>query len=269
MLSVLTVNIGAAAVSRAEAMLDWLAGRDEDVFILTETSNGAGTAYLCNRFSQAGWSVQHQPDVGGDRGAALLSKVELLRSGIDYFADMSIPGRLVTAMLDTEPRVTVVGTYVPSRDRSAGKTEKKQRFIGSLLSALDAVPADARGSMVIGGDYNVIARDHTPLYAGFLPFEFGLLESLDGYGFVDVHALLSPEVQAYSWIGRTGDGYRYDYFHVGKALTDRIGTGTYIHETRERKLTDHAAVSMSLAVDRVNRRQVSDLTTPDEQAALF
>jgi exodeoxyribonuclease-3 len=54
MLSILTVNIGAAARERAEVMLRWLAGRPEDVLVLTETSGGAGTAYLLERFHDAG-----------------------------------------------------------------------------------------------------------------------------------------------------------------------------------------------------------------------
>ena len=68
----------------------------------------------------------------------------------------------------------------------------------------------------------------------------------------------APNEQAYSWIGRTGDGYRYDYFHVGRALAERIQACLYLHETRERKLTDHAAVTLSLAVDVVQRRETRD-----------
>ncbi len=54
MLSILTVNIGAAARQRAEVLLAWLAARPEDVFVLTETSNGPGTAYLLEQFRTAG-----------------------------------------------------------------------------------------------------------------------------------------------------------------------------------------------------------------------
>src|SRR6266498_1022402 len=61
MLSILTVNIGAASRERAEVMLGWLASRTEDVFILTETSSGAGTTYLLERFRQAGFAVVHTP----------------------------------------------------------------------------------------------------------------------------------------------------------------------------------------------------------------
>ena len=72
-LSILTVNIGAASRERAEDMLRWLAGRTEDVFVLTETSAGIGTAYLLDRFRRAGFAVVHTPDAtatGGRRSSA-------------------------------------------------------------------------------------------------------------------------------------------------------------------------------------------------------
>jgi exodeoxyribonuclease III len=267
MLSILTVNIGAAARERAGDLLDWLAGRPEDVLVLTETSAGNGTAYLLDRFREAGFAVLNTPDGNGDRGTALVSRVRVA-APLDAFTDVTIPSRVAVAVLDTSPAVAVLGVYVPSRDRSAAKTEKKQTFVASLLQALDGLPVQTRDRLVVGGDYNVIARTHLPLHAGFLPFEFGLLERLEAHGLVDAHEHCSPGEQVYSWIGRTGDGYRYDYFHVGRAMADRIRSCAYLHETRERRLTDHAAVSLSLAVDRIRWRETS-VPSADSQGALF
>lgn len=248
MLSFLTVNIGAAARDRAEAMLGWLSRRPADVFLLTETSAGPGTDYLLSQFRSAGYAVVHTRGSNGDRGTALISRVKLRGDRFQYFASVSLPGRIAGAVLDTEPRIAVLSIYVPSRDRSVDKTEKKQAFISSLLAGLDALPAELRDSLVIGGDYNVIARSHRPRHPGFLPFEFGLLEALERHGFADAHQRCAPDEQAYSWIGRTGDGYRYDYFHVGKGLAERIKSCDYLPETHERRLTDHAAVTLTLNV---------------------
>jgi exodeoxyribonuclease III len=184
------------------------------------------------------------------------------------FAGVTIPDPVAAAVLDTTPALAVAGVYVPSRDRSAGKTEKKQTFVASLLATLDGLPAQTRDRLVLSGDYNVIARTHQPLHSGFLPFEFELLERLEAHGLVDAYKRCSPNEQAYSWIGRTGDGYRYDYFHVGQDLAERIRACGYLHETRERRLTDHAAVSLTVAVDGVRRRETSD-PNADDQTALF
>lgn len=249
MLSVLTVNIGAASPDRARMILDWLASRPEDVFILTETSAGPGTAYLMDQFRFAGFSVIKTPDADGERGSALVSRVNIHSDLTPVFSRVSIPCRVSAAVLDSEPEMAVLGVYVPSRDRSQEKTERKRRFITSLIGACDSLPPSLASRLVIGGDYNVIARTHRPLHPGFLPFEFGLIESLRALGLTDAFEAVSPDIQAYSWIGRTGDGYRYDYLHVGPALTNLIGGCAYLHETRQLKLSDHAAMTLTLRAE--------------------
>lgn len=269
MLGILTVNIGAAALPRGTALREWLSTRPEDVFVLTETSRGAGTAHLCDEFARAGWHVLHEPDIGGDRGVALLSKVAILESHFVSRSAVTLPGRVVSAVLDTNPRVGVVGVYVPSRDRSVDKVGKKQRFIETWLSALSALPSEAAQSLVVTGDYNVIARHHVPRHTGFLPFEYALLEHLESLGLADVHEHLTPGNTEYSWVGRTGDGYRYDYMHLGHTLMSRAHSCRYLHETRTRRLTDHSAVSMELALDAINRTPLRAAPLVEDQAALF
>jgi exodeoxyribonuclease-3 len=163
-------------------------------------------------------------------------------------------------VLDSEPEIAVLGMYVPSRDRSEMKTERKRQFISSLIKTHDSLPASLASRLVIGGDYNVIARTHRPLHPGFLPFEFGLIENLRARGLSDAFEVISPDVQAYSWIGRTGDGYRYDYMHVGTALRGLIGDCDYLDETRQRRLSDHAAHTLTL------RAEPSRLVTGDPVA---
>jgi exodeoxyribonuclease III len=269
MLGILTVNIGAAALPRGTALHEWLSTRTEDVFVLTETSSGAGTGHLCDEFRRAGWHVLHEPDSGGDRGVALFSKVAILENHFLSRAAVTLPGRVVSAVLDTHPRVGVVGVYVPSRDRSVDKVDKKQRFIDTWLSALSSLPLETAQSMVVTGDYNVIARHHVPRHSGFLPFEYALLDNLEALGLADVHDHLTPGAVEYSWVGRTGDGYRYDYMHVGHALMSRARSCRYLHETRAQRLTDHSALTMELAMDRVNWTSSREVERVDEQAALF
>jgi exodeoxyribonuclease III len=181
-LSLLTINIGAASPDRARALLDWLAGRPEDVFIFTETSAGPGTAYLLDRYRRAGYAVIKTADGNGERGSALISRVPIRRDLTPGLAGVSIPCRVSAAALDSAPQIAVLGVYVPNRGRSEEKTERKRRFINSLIQVCDSLPAGLTEHLVLGGDFNVIARNHRPLHPGFLPFEFGLLESLQARG---------------------------------------------------------------------------------------
>lgn len=99
MLSILTVNIGAASRERAGALLRWLTSRPEDVLILTETSAGAGTAYLLDHFRQAGYVVVYTPDGNGDRGTALVSRVQIVEQLSSALAGVTIPARVAGVVL--------------------------------------------------------------------------------------------------------------------------------------------------------------------------
>lgn len=95
-------------------------------------------------------------------------------------------------------------------------------------------------------DINVITRDHQPPYRGFLPFEYQMLDTLAGHGLVDAYRHRNPDGQAHSWIGRGGNGYRFDYFHVGAAMAKHITDCRYLHEPRTKGITDHAAAILAL-----------------------
>lgn len=268
MANVLTINIGAASKIRAEQQLRWLLERPEEVLILTETSGGAGTALILDHFRSIGYEVIHSVDPSGDRGVALVSRIPLRRRLDAEFAGVTIPTRIAVAELDTTPSTIVVGMYVPSRDRSVKKVEKKQAFLASLLSSLAALPVTMRNSLVIGGDYNVISRRHLPQYPQFMPFELDFLDELEQLGLVDAHEHSAPGIQEHTWVGRTADGYRYDYFHVGAELTGRIKNLAHLHEVRGHEaLTDHSAVTLGLQLDHFGH--VQSIPLPEEPPTLF
>ena len=60
----------------------------------------------------------------------------------------------------------------------------------------------------------------------FRSWEYDVLDSFAALGLADVFAELHPGVQAHSWIGRTGNGYRYDYVFVSRALMGPSGDAT-------------------------------------------
>ncbi|WP_117211129.1 endonuclease/exonuclease/phosphatase family protein [Allorhizocola rhizosphaerae] len=254
MLSLLTLNIQAPALSRARDLLAWLDTRDDDLVILTETSAGEGTAHLLEQCRRAGMAVLHTPHPG-ERGVALLARVPVTARP-ELLAGVSIPGRAVAATVDIDTPFTVIGVYVPSSDRAPDKVTRKRVFVSTFLDAIARLPEAQRHRLVLGGDYNVIARDHRPAYRGFLPFEYEMLDRLHEYGLADAHEHCCPGVQAHSWIGRTSNGYRFDYVHIGAALVDRLTGCDYLHQPRELKLSDHAAVAVGLDMAPLRRLEL-------------
>jgi exodeoxyribonuclease-3 len=244
--SLLTLNIQATALPRARLLWDWLNRRDEDMIVLTETSSGPGSRFLAEHAEQAGNTVIHQPQPG-ERGCLLISRIPI-QARPDLTHAVSAPGRVVAATLPDHEDLAVIGVYVPSSDRAPDKVIRKQTFVTTLLAAIAQLPPAAIARLVLAGDYNVIARDHQPAYRGFLPFEYGMLDTLDGLGLVDAHHHHRPGVQAHSWIGRGGNGYCFDYIHLGPALLPHLRGCDYLHEPRDQRLTDHAALTATLAL---------------------
>ncbi|TDQ53124.1 endonuclease/exonuclease/phosphatase family protein [Actinorugispora endophytica] len=260
MVSVLTLNIGAAAEPRAQRLLDWLDSRDEEVIVLSETSSGPGTALLLDRYTKAGWDVVHCPDSGGERGVAVLSRVATVRAARPEFTCVSIPGRAAYTVLDTQPRIGVLGLYVPNTKLG----DKKKTFVSTLLAAVRSLPDEQLAHLVVAGDYNVISRSHQPPHSGFAAYEYALLDGLERIGMVDAHTRLHPDAHPHSWVGRTGDGYRYDYIYAGLRLAERITGSAYLHEPRTPPaLTDHSAVTLDLVLDSTRLLDVGDPAAED------
>ena len=101
-------------------------------------------------------------------------------------------------------------------------------------------------STVICGDLNLLDRNHFPHYNFFRDWEYKFYDNLTLNGYVDAFRHCYPKANEYSWVGKTNDGYRYDYCFVSTSLTDRIQNCEFIHETRTNKLSDHSAISTEL-----------------------
>src|SRR5205823_5783685 len=110
----LTLNIGAAARPRAERILEWLRRRDENVFVLTETSAGDGSKLIAERLECRGYNVVwRQPP--GDRGVMLATRLPI-RTQLCTRLDVTLPWRIAGVRLALRPSVAVLGVYMPSRE---------------------------------------------------------------------------------------------------------------------------------------------------------
>lgn len=242
-LDVLTFNLNNPGRPRAERQFAFLTSRPEPVLVLTETAPSAGCDWLAQQFTEAGYHVEFPQPERGERGVMLVSRLALAPSDtrVDY-----LPHRAVAAYVETDQGpVEVIGLYVPSRDTSPVKVARKQRFLRECCYALPSGHASQR---VVIGDHNVIEPHHQPRYPFFRRWEYDFYKWFAEAGYVDAFRRLHPYAAEYSWVGRTGDGYRYDHVHVSESLTDTVRSCLYIHEPRtmETRLTDHSALTVQL-----------------------
>jgi exodeoxyribonuclease III len=65
---------------------------------------------------------------------------------------------------------------------------------------------------------------------------------------VDAYRLRHPGEDEYSWVGRTGDGYRYDHAFVSRGLAGTVDGCAYVHGIRvgAGRWTDHSALTLGL-----------------------
>jgi exodeoxyribonuclease III len=245
--SVLTFNISVAAEPRAERILRWLRGRGDQVIVLSEISAGAGTELIRTGLEADGYETFGRVD-GRERGVMIASRLPVHRSL--KVGSVSVPARAHGVILDTSPRLAVLGVYVPSRDRSPEKVARKELFMSSLLGALEALPKKTRERLLLLGDYNAVARDHVPALPGFFPYEYDFHERLRDLALAPAHELRPwGQRQPHSWFGRTGLGYLYDYAHLGSEVGGRLESCRYLRGPRDRRLSDHAALAVRIGLD--------------------
>jgi exodeoxyribonuclease-3 len=237
----LTLNISGPSIPRAHRLFDFLGKLDVDVFILTETRPMPGTQYLLDAFRSAGYATTClNPNSRAERGVAVVHRVGMAEEVACPSVDLD--HRLTLLRLHLESPVWLGGIYVPSRDSSPPKISRKRTFLSQTLEILAALESD----VILMGDFNVVHRTHVPKYSSFRSWEYDYLERIHDLGLVDVFAKLHPGVQAHSWIGRTGDGYRYDYAFVSQSLEEQVVSCDYLPTSRETGVSDHAGVLMTI-----------------------
>lgn len=266
-LSLLTLNVANPSPERARRQLDWLATRPEQVFVLTETKDSAGCRLLADAFAIAGYHVAYPKPDNGNYGVMIASKVEATTD--DFGSRVGyLPSRAAALTLNSASGpIQVIGAYVPSRDANVEKTERKRKWLAACQQALASRP---RMPAIFLGDLNVLEPGHRPHYPFFAPFEYDFYRQLtEDCGLVDAFRSLHPDTIEHSWIGRTGDGYRYDHAHCTPDLAGNLLACDYVHHPRLDRLSDHSALSARLRVDPGEPLITSDLATAREPPTLF
>jgi exodeoxyribonuclease III len=216
-LSLLTFNIGNPSEQRAQRQLAWLAGRGEHVLVLTETKASAGCQLLADAFTAADYHVTFPTPENGEYGVMIISRVQAQPS---EFSDTIgyLPARAAAVILPAPGGpVQVIGAYVPSRDAGLEKTERKKKWLAACHTALAA--RDPQVPTIFLGDLNILEPGHQPHYAFFAPFEYDFYGALTTRcSLIDAFRHLHPDTVEHSWVGRTGDGYRYDHVFCSATL---------------------------------------------------
>ena len=243
-----TMNIGNPSLIRAKEQLKWLLEHSADIYILTESKNSSGCKYISNKMQIEGWKVCFPIPNDNNLGVMVICRSEITRTEFLFEKKDELYGRYVE--VDTVfngQQVTIIGIYVPSNNRTESYVERKKRCLEMLSSRFPYLPKMS----IICGDFNIIERGHLPKYRTFFKWEYDFFDVLKTCGFVDAYKYLYPHKQIYSWIGRTGNGYRYDYIFLTERCKEMLTDCKYLSSIREGTyhFTDHSAVEIELNIN--------------------
>ena len=254
-IKLLSLNIGNPSLIRATRQCEWLSMRDEDVLVLTETKNSQGCSYieefflnqsntLFNDNYRIEYDVCFPRSVTGDLGVMIISKHKISETSY-LFEDKSIffSRQLEVSIKYKNLFLNLMGLYVPSRDRSEKKIQRKKGFIDKIIKCINSYK---NSTNIIMGDLNILDPNHIPHYSTFYKWEYDFYDFIVNNGFIDAYRFCNPYKNDYSWVGKTGNGYRYDYCFVSDSLIQNVVSCSFEHETRDLKLTDHSAITIEL-----------------------
>ena len=237
-------NIANPSLERASKQAEWLRKRSENILVLTEAKQSKGCIFLERYFRAYGYNVVFPKPEGKEFGVIIVSKYSLTPSNFSAQVNY-LQARAVSIKLNLPSgELEIIGVYVPSRDSSHEKIDKKKRFLKGLANALETTPRFS--NRIFCGDLNILEPAHIPHYPFFEEWEYDFYSNLTKHQLGDAFRYLYPLIQEYSWVGRTGDGYRYDHCFVSENLFPLLKRCYYLHEPREIRLSDHSALIVEL-----------------------
>lgn len=249
LLRLLVFNAQNAGPDRARRQAEWIAAQDTaDLLILTETGSGPGGDALTGALAGHGYHsiIAPRPDGTRDYRTVLASRGPALTPVPSGISDL--PHRAPAATLTAgDHEVALLGLYVPSRGPRERRNEAKRAFQAAVSAALPAFTARFAGPVIAAGDLNVVEPGHQPHYRVFGTWEYDFYRAFAEAGMTDAYRNLHPGSPGHSWIGRGGNGYRFDHAFVTSEHAGLIGCCDYLHEPRTGGLTDHAALAVTIA----------------------
>lgn len=86
---------------------------------------------------------------------------------------------------------------------------------------------------------------------------------------VDAYRHQHPDATEHSWVGRTGEGNRYDHAFCSSTIAGRLTSCGYDHTPRVEKLSDHSALTMWLDLTAPPELPVTNPVTAAAEPTLF
>lgn len=249
--SILALNVSAPTRERARGLLELLWPAEDDVWVLTETSGGEGSALIAQVCRAAGHDV-HVTDrsQAGGRGVTVVGRGVPLEVE-DLPGPAVLPGRVLPVVVgEGAARLRLLGVYGaasdPVRYASSAQRERKRQWLAAWSAWLPTWAVhDPAAPRALVGDLNLVDPHHDDALPYVLAEETAALAALQTeHGLVDAWRREHPGSTEVSWVDHSGAGARFDHAFVTPDLP--VVSCELDQAPREAGLTDHAAIRLAV-----------------------
>lgn len=221
-MKIVALNIQHGGGTRIDAIVGYLLELEADCIVLSEyRSDDKG---LASRLSELGFPYQHT-------GAQYLKENSVLIASKTPFAAGETSQRLVSASFE---QLTLIGVYFPQGE------EKRPVF-----SKIRALANSGNENLLVIGDFNTgkhFIDETANTFACADDFE-----ALERDGLIDVWRSRNPDTKEFTWYSSKGNGFRIDHAFATKRVNQAVDSVLYAHSPRERKITDHSALILTMS----------------------
>lgn len=248
-LKLCTWNVQSPSFDRSAVQLEWLRQVNADILVLTELKATDGSRHLVSSIEARGYHVVFDEPPQGAYGVLVAARRDISSLQRNTLDRREVLGcRVKEIRVNALPNsLTIIGVYAPSRSpgEAVQARERRRAFQSTLLEALRVrVPQE---DTIVLGDFNVVARQDRVAAGIFDHADFDFYEGLGRVGLTDCYLRHSPSGRDFSWEGAWGGKQRIDHSFATAGVLRRISTVWYDHEPRQTKLSDHAALLLTVS----------------------
>lgn len=230
MFDILSWNIRQGGGSRFVKIVKSVEKLAPEVVAFSEFRNNKVGIQLRTALLRMGYRYQVVSHAKNDVNSAILASKYPCSSSIFPKCDPTYDHNIVCGRL---PAFDIYSVYFPHK--------KKHRLFDFLIEdELSERPA------IIVGDYNTGKNGIDQLGNSF--WYTDELAALEKLGYVDAFRLIHGDVKEYSWFSHQKNGYRYDHTYISESLSPFVADCVYLHEWREKGLSDHSPMLLTLKV---------------------
>lgn len=229
MFKLISWNIQQGGGSRIASISRALLQETPNCIVLSEFKNNSTGQQLRGNLLRSGYAIQFVHTSPSTINSVLIASKISADSKLHVQSDSNFPHSIIEAIY---PAFSVYGVYLPHK--------KKHKLFPYLIEQLSSAYLPG----IIAGDFNTGINGLDQKGDSFWYSEY--LGKIEALGYVDAFRQLHGKVEEYSWYSHQGNGYRYDHTYISEQLLPILKKCYYLHEWREKKLSDHSPMVLEL-----------------------